>query len=220
MTAGGQRGGKWKHVQVLPVITTPTNTPDFAPYIEQEVSRGAQCIVFESGNPADIVAVQKAAASNPKHPLVSVPGVDVSPAQLQSAGTASNGLQVNAQVPNQLQDIGSVPAYRAAVKKYEGSGAVTDFTGVKVWGAFQSLQQAAKGLSSITRASLYTALSHATVNPGFGAPPIDFAKPGYIPALPRIKASTYFGQVAENGTFVPDTMVGPNGQYDIAGAYP
>jgi branched-chain amino acid transport system substrate-binding protein len=219
MAAGASLGAKWKHVKVLPVSVTPATTPDFAPYVDKVVTNGAQCIVFESGNPSDMVAVQKAAAANAAHPLVTLPGIVPPISALKAAGSASNGLLLVGPAPYPGADVGTAPAYRAAVAKYVGSGATLDTTGLRVWSGFQALAQVAKGLKPITRSSLAAAFSHAVVDPGFGSGTIDFSKPGYDPSAPQIKNPSMFAYVYENGSFVPDQKVGSGGVLSVAPAY-
>jgi ABC-type branched-subunit amino acid transport system substrate-binding protein len=200
----------------LPLKTTPASVPDWAPFVAQEVAEGAGCIIIATGTPQDVLSVATAAAQNPSHPLVANAGLNFTTAQLKSAGSAANGLLMANAVPSPAVPTSELDAYHKTIATY-APGTPTDVNGVKTWAAFHALQQITRDMTTITRQSIMDKLNSSThVDPGFGAPAIDFTAKPYNPEQPRITSGTFFTMVYDNGHLSLDSKVGPQGIVDVA----
>jgi hypothetical protein len=72
-----------------------------------------------------------------------------------------------------------------------------------VWISFDMFNAACKGLTTITRATVLTAMNHlSNYNAGGLTPNLDFTKPGPNPTFPRVRQLVYFWDKVHNGQFV------------------
>jgi ABC-type branched-subunit amino acid transport system substrate-binding protein len=214
MNQAGRLAASWLHVKILPAIVTPVTTPDYAPFVQEAVSRGAKCIYTLQTDP---IGMARAVQQNAAHPLLSFVEGGPMPAQLKTAPSTLEGVMIsNPQPPpNVNTPVGAM--FRSVMEKY-APALVNDPAALHVWETWYIIRQVASHLTDITRESLLAAFNKANVTRVAG-PPTDFAAPPFDHLAPRIHDSILFAQIIKSGNFTVDPAPGTNGVIDIAPAY-
>jgi ABC-type branched-subunit amino acid transport system substrate-binding protein len=186
----------------------PATAVDMAPYVADQEAKNVQCIGLNMPDaPAAITAVD---SSGKKVPVAAI-GVAIL-AGLPTLGKAANGVIISTPIlPPTLTPAASAPPmaklFASEMKKYEpgkpGNATQLSF-GIQGWEAYQMLVAAAKGLPDLNSKALIASLNKLDWKPGISGE-ADYAKPGPVPALPRLRNTYMWIGTAENGKFVLTT---------------
>ena len=125
---------------------------------------------------------------------------------IKSAGASANGLLVEMQAylpPKSDTSTPGVQQFRADMTAV-GQDAEVDTNSASAWVAVDLFATAAKGLASITRATMLQALpTVSNYNAGGIIPTIDLTKAAPNPAYPRVFNVAFASAILQDGEFTP-----------------
>ncbi len=198
-------GAQWAGAQVAPAAILPTTQADFASTIDQFASEGVDCIGYNLGIPQVPTVLADLKDSGAKMKFGSITS-NMTPAQFKQYPQLAGTLLVAPLYPSAFNTSGQKTA-TAEIKKYEGVSQPGSLV-VASWAAADVFIQAASRVAAahhpVTAASVKSELdSMNNIVTGIG-PPLDYSKPGPLPALPRIpNLYEFVEKVTSSGAVVP-----------------
>jgi len=198
-------GAKWAGAQAAPAAVVPTTQADFAPTIDKFASEGVDCIGYDLGiqQVPTVLSDIKDSGSSMKIGTITS---NMTPAQFQQFPQLAGTRLVAPLYPSAFNTAGQQQAL-ADIKKYENVSSPGSLV-VASWEAVQVFAQAASRVAAaghpVTAASVKSELdTMSNVVTGI-TPPLDYSKPGPLPALPRIPNLDEFVEtVTSGGDVVP-----------------
>lgn len=192
--AGVVAGG----AKVAKKLKAPANSADWAPTVAAARSAGADCIGAGTG-PAESGALIAAANAGSKLKLAFASG-GLPDVVVKQIGKAADGVLVTSGYFPFTSNQGVVEALKQKIQAKAPKSPLDQFAQTG-YAAVKVLQEAAKGLSDVTPASLTKALSGVTgFDTGLG-PVVDFSTPGSVPGFERLFNPKVFVLVAKNGDY-------------------
>jgi ABC-type branched-subunit amino acid transport system substrate-binding protein len=189
---------------VVNAVGVAIGTADLSPYVAKLLSNGTDGVAMLTDPSTAVKATQEIRAEGPN---VAICGnIDAfTPATISSLGSASNGLYVSTMfATNSVQQPG-VQTFVQAMSEYGSLGNSDDFS-KQAWAAIQLLNQACKGLTSITRQTVLSAMNAMTTwNSGGLLPIINFKTKGTLlgGTVPKYNNPGMFYAKVVNGQLVP-----------------
>jgi branched-chain amino acid transport system substrate-binding protein len=185
-------GGK-----VTSTVQAPIGAPDFSSYVQKALSSGnPQAMIFigiASDTPKLLLALQQASFTGPLGTsMQAVPPTLLKSSNLSHVLLVSDEAVVGPQTK----------VFEANMKKYEPS-AVLDAYSEQAWQALNGIANALKGKTSISAATLTTALKNSTaLDVGAGDPPINMTHAGPAAGFPRFFNPDVIYYKVQNGKYV------------------
>jgi ABC-type branched-subunit amino acid transport system substrate-binding protein len=188
--------------KIVTKVAVPNHAPDLAASVSASTANNPGGIALVLSVDAALQFLQTAKAQAVTIPIV-IPGTEMSQEQVAALGGAANGAYVTTGFPpsggagNDL--------FNKQMDKY-AAGKPKDDLSRNSWLAVRLFASVAKGLTTITRASVLDALNHLTNVDTLGMTgPVDFTKPSTVSGgkLPRLFNTNVVYNKIENGKFIP-----------------
>jgi ABC-type branched-subunit amino acid transport system substrate-binding protein len=189
-----------------PALIRTVEVPQTATDVSSQVvaaAQGADAIVLAVADNQAIAAFKDARQLNIKAPFITNAG-SMTAGTIQAAGSAANGVLVESQafLPANNASSAGAAQFRAEMAA-AGKSSVVDGWSQGTWITFDLLQTAAKGLTTVNRATLLGALSKVTsFDAGGQIPAVDFTKAAPDPAFPRLFNDQWSPAVVKDGQLV------------------
>lgn len=181
-------------------VRVPLTASDISSYVAS-AAQGVDAVLLLLPPGQSQQALLGAQSQGIKVPFVEL-GLAQTPDLLKSVGAAANGVQVANWFPTSDVEVPGNKQFEADVS----AAGETDQSGdaaKSAWLAFQLLDRAAKGLTTLDRSTLLKGLKGATDFDGGGlTPKLDFSKPGPDAKFPRVLNWTYFDAAIKDGKLV------------------
>jgi ABC-type branched-subunit amino acid transport system substrate-binding protein len=187
---------------LIRTVQVPGNATDVSSEVVA-AAQGADAIVLAVAPNQAIAAFKIKQQLNIKAPFITNAGT-MTVETIQAAGSSAEGVLVESQAYLPVDDASTPGAaqFRAEMAAV-GKSDLVDGWSQGSWITLDLLQTAAKGLATVSRASLLDALSKIS---GFDAggqiPPVDFTKPAPDPAFPRLFNDQWAPAVVKGGKVV------------------
>jgi ABC-type branched-subunit amino acid transport system substrate-binding protein len=187
---------------LIRTVQVPQNATDVSSQVVA-AAQGADAIVLAVATNQAIAAFKDAKQLNIKAPFITNAG-SMTSGTIQAAGSAANGVLVESQafLPASNSSSAGAAQFRAEMAAV-GKSNLVDGWSQGTWITFDLLQTAAKGLTTVDRASLLGALNKITsFDAGGQIPTVNFTKPAPDPAFPRLFNDQWSPAVVKNGQLV------------------
>lgn len=186
---------------IVTKVAVPATATDMSASVQASTQNNPGGIILVIPGSQDLQFLETAKSQGVTVPIVS-PGAEVSQSSIAKLGAAANGTYVTTSFP---PTGGSGNAeFTAQMAKYEPS-ATQDDLAKNAWLSVWLFANVAKNLSTLSRASVLSALEHTTsYSTGGMTPTLDFSKTfsGFGGTLPRMFNQTVVYTKVVNGKFV------------------
>ena len=187
---------------LIRTVPVPANATDLSAEVVA-AAQGADAIVLAVADNQAISAFKVKQQLGVQVPFITNAGT-MTAQTIQAAGSAAEGVLIESQAYLPANDSSTPGAaqFRAEMGAV-GQSALVDGWSQGTWITLDLLQTAAKGLTTVSRATLLTALGQVS---GFDAggqiPAVDFTKPAPNPAWPRLFNDQWAPAVVKDGKVV------------------
>lgn len=189
---------------VVNTVGVAIGTADLSPYVAKLLANGANGVALLTDPSTAVKTTQEIRAQGSDIPICGNVS-QLTPSIISSLGTAASNLYVSMMfAPNSVQQPG-VQTFVKAMSEYGNLGNSDDFS-KQAWAAIQLLNQACKGLTSITRQTVLSAMNAMTTwDSGGLLPVINFKAKGTLlgGTVPKYNNPGMFYAKVVNGQLVP-----------------